>query len=139
MPLFLLLTVAGGLVYLSYQAGQGAQASSTNWPPTTAQQQALQTQISQLVSEVTGKNLSATQQQNLTNLLANAPAQYQATLPAGTTATFGGYQAWVLAGSAAQASVAASQQYTDGQYGDTGDVDPSLTPQSQNPYLNQGS
>jgi hypothetical protein len=115
MPILLLLTLGAGLVYAAYSAGQGA--VSTNWPPTTAQQQALQTQISQLVTEVTGNQLSAQQQQNLTNLLANAPTQYQATLPVGTAATFAGYQAWVLAGSAAQAASVANQQYNNGQQG----------------------
>lgn len=109
----ILLSFAGSmLAYFAFLSASSSAASAqaaaaTNWPPTQAQQQALQVQITQLVAEV-GRPLTAAEQTNLSNLLANAPAQYQATLPAGTTPTVAGYQAWVLAGSASQASAAAS-------------------------------
>jgi len=54
--------------------------------------------------------LSAGEQSNLSALLSVAPQQYAASLPVGSTPTVAGYQAWVLAGSAAQA--AASVQPT---------------------------
>lgn len=103
----LLLSFAGSLLaYFAFLAASSSAASAqaasaTNWPPTTAQQQALQAQIGQLVSEVTGQPLTSHQQANLSAVLANAPSQYQTTLPAGTTPTVAGYQAWVLAGTAA--------------------------------------
>jgi len=99
----------------SSSAASAQAAAATNWPPTVAQQQALQVQISQLVDEVTGQPLTAQEQANLQMLLANAPAQYQAGLPTGMSPTMAGYQAWVLAGSAAQ--VAASSQMPATQYG----------------------
>jgi hypothetical protein len=109
----LLFSFAGSLLAFfavlaaNASAASAQAAAATNWPPTQAQQQALQVQISDLVSEV-GQPLTADEQTNLQALLANAPSQYQATLPAGTPATFAGYSAWVLAGSASQASAQAS-------------------------------
>lgn len=111
----LLLSFAGSvLAYFAFLSASSSAASAqaaaaTNWPPTTAQQQALQVQISQLVDEVTGQSLTSQEQSNLQLLLANAPAQYQAGLPAGTPPTMAGYQAWVLAGSAAQVAASAQQ------------------------------
>ena len=106
----LLLSFAGSaLAYFAFMAAASSAASAqsaaaSNWPPTAAQQQALQVQISQLVLEVTHTALTAQEQSDLQALLANAPAQYQAGLPAGTSPTIAGYSAWVLAGSAAQAA-----------------------------------
>jgi len=110
----LFLSFAGSmLAYFAFlsassSAASAQAASATNWPPTAAQQQALQAQISQLVAEVTGRALTAQQQANLTQLLAVAPSQYQATLPSGAQPTTGGYTAWVLSGSAAQAAAQAT-------------------------------
>jgi len=125
----LLLSFAGSmLAYFAFMsatssAASAQAASATNWPPTQAQQQALQVQISQLTAEVTGQPLTAREQSNLTALLANAPAQYLAGL-GGSQPTFAGYSAWVLAGSAA--AVASSAQSVN--------LQPSLTPQTSNPY-----
>lgn len=111
----LLLSFAGSvLAYWAFlsassSAASAQAASATNWPPTAAQQQALQTQIQQLVQEVTGRPLNAQQTTNLAQLLAAAPTQYQATLPTGAQATTAGYTAWVLSGSAAHAAAQATQ------------------------------
>lgn len=128
----LLLSFAGSaLAYFAFlsassSAASAQAASATNWPPTAAQQQALQVQISQLVAQVTQQPLDAEEQANLQAILAAAPAEYQAGL-GGSTPTFAGYSAWVLAGSAANV---AAQQSTVAMGG------PHLTPQSSNPYIN---
>lgn len=114
MQMLLLSFFGSALAYFAFMsaassAAAAQAAAASNWPPTAAQQQALQVQISALVLEVTGRSLTSQQQINLQNLLAAAPAQYQASLPAGASATIAGYQAWVLAGSAAQASSQAQQ------------------------------
>jgi hypothetical protein len=124
----LLLSFAGSmLAYFAFMsasssAASAQAASATNWPPTQAQQQALQVQIAQLVAQVTQQPLTAEEQTNLQAILANAPAEYQASLGSATP-TFAGYSAWVLSGTAANAAstVALNQP---------------LTPQSSNPYLN---
>lgn len=108
----ILLSFAGSmLAYFAFMsaassaASAQAAASVTNWPPTAAQQTALQSQIGQLVAEVTGQPLSQGEASNLSALLSTAPSKYQATLPLGATPTLAGYQAWVLAGSGAAAAV----------------------------------
>jgi hypothetical protein len=109
----LLLSFAGSmLAYFAFlsassSAASAQSAAASNWPPTAAQQQALQVQIAQIVAEVTQQPMTAREQTALANLLANAPAQYQAGLPSGTKPTIAGYSSWVLAGSAAQAAVSA--------------------------------
>jgi hypothetical protein len=113
----LLLSFAGSmLAYFAFLSASSSAASAqaaaaTNWPPTTAQQQALQVQISQLVAEVTQQPLTAQEQSNLSVLIAAAPAQYQATLPTGATPTMAGYQAWIMAGTAANTVAAMPTQY----------------------------
>ena len=109
----LLLSFAGSvLAYFAFlsassSAASAQAASATNWPPTQAQQQALQTQLTQLYVEMTGQQMSATQQQYLSLTLSQAPTQYQATLPQGAQATTGGYIAWVLSGAAAHVAAGA--------------------------------
>jgi len=77
------------------------------WPPSASVQSALQAQIQAQYQQTTGQPMSAALVQQLQQALAGAPAQYQATLPAGTQPTVAGYQAWVLAKSSAALSVAA--------------------------------
>ena len=119
----LLLSFAGSaLAYFAFMSAASSAASAqaaaaSNWPPTTAQQQALQVQISQLVVEVTGQVMTAQEQTNLSALLANAPAQYQAGLPTGAAPTVAGYSSWVLAGSAAQAAASLQTSGTASPYG----------------------
>jgi len=102
------LLAYGAVLSAASSASSAQTATATNWPPTQAQLTALQTQISQLVVEVTGSKLTSQEQYNLSTLLSNAPAQYQATLPQGTTATYAGFAAWVMAGSAAQVAASTS-------------------------------
>ena len=130
----LLLSFAGSmLAYFAFlsassSAASAQAASATNWPPTQAQQQALQVQISQLVAQVTKQPLDAEEQSNLQAILASAPAEYQAGL-GGSTPTFAGYSAWVLAGSAANAAAASNEPMSP--YGGAGvTLNPRLTPQS---------
>jgi hypothetical protein len=109
----LLWSFAGSmLAYFAFLSASSSAASAQvagaqNWPPSQAQQQALQVQISQLIREVTGKALTPLQQLHLTDILAAAPTEYTATLPQGAPPTFAGYQAWVLSGTAGQAAAQA--------------------------------
>jgi hypothetical protein len=116
MPLLLLLTVGSALAYFAMSgssdttttdalpAASVATNVATNWPPTSDQTAALQAQVLALVLAVDGKAaLSATQSQNLSTLLANAPAQYAAALPVGYTPNFADYAAWMLGASASGA------------------------------------
>jgi hypothetical protein len=116
MQMLLLSFFGSALAYFAFMAAASSAASAQaasaqNWPPTTAQQQALQVQIGQLVAEVTGQPLTPQEQQNLSAILTSAPTSYRATLPAGAPATFAGYQAWVLAGTAGQASSGIANPY----------------------------
>jgi hypothetical protein len=132
----LLLSFGGSLLaYFAFMsasssAASAQAASASNWPPTQAQQQALQVQISQLVAQVTQQPLTAQEQTNLQAILANAPATYQASLGSAKP-TVAGYTAWVLAGSAANA-VAST---TPGPYGGASGItlNPPLTPQASQP------
>lgn len=121
----LLLSFAGSmLAYFAFlssasSAASAQAATATNWPPTSAQQLALQQQIGALVAEVTGQPLSTKEQNALQALLASAPQQFQASLPSGAKPTYAGYAAWVLAGSAGTAAASMSPGYPN-VYGASG-------------------
>jgi hypothetical protein len=78
-------------------AATGAPVAGNYWPPTSADQAALSAQLVTYATNAEGTAPSAADVATLNQILAAAPAQYVATLPAGTQPTVTGYQAWIMA------------------------------------------
>jgi len=89
MPLLVLSLLFVGAAYLY--------ASSQSWPPSQEVQAGLAAQMVANYQTATGQPMDAQMQAELALALADAPAHYVAQLPAGTTPTVSGYQAWALA------------------------------------------
>jgi hypothetical protein len=105
MSPLLVITLAGGALYLLTQSSTSSQA----WPPSPGVQQGLVTQLSTYYQSATGNVPGAAEVTQIQAAVNGAPAQYQASLPQGTAPTIAGYQAWVLSkGQAAMQVVSAT-------------------------------
>jgi hypothetical protein len=100
MEMLLFSFLGSMLAYFAFlsaasSAASAQSASATNWPPTAAQQSALEEQIARMVDDLTGSPLTDEERAELRQGIAGAPAAYVATLN-GATPTMAGYQSWVL-------------------------------------------
>jgi len=88
----------GAVVLLGASGTASASATSGgDWPPTAADQAGLASQLTQLATVEMGTPPTADQIAAMNANLAQAPAQYEASLlAAGQTPTVAGYRAWVL-------------------------------------------
>jgi hypothetical protein len=93
-PLLLVGLGVLGLLALTSSASASSSSSASSWPPSVAVQQSLMNQIAASVTGATGQAMSASDLQQLQLLIAQAPANYAASLPAGTQPTTAGYVAW---------------------------------------------
>jgi hypothetical protein len=88
----LLVGTVGGLILYLLVSG----SSSSAWPPSSAVQQALVAQLTQMAQQHSGQPLNVYQTTVLQQQVQAGPAAYQAILPVGTAPTVAGYQQWML-------------------------------------------
>lgn len=84
--------VVGGIGYVVYTAYENA-----SWPPSADVQQGILDQILSANVAMGGQSPTADQSTTLAASIAQLPAMYVASLPAGTSPTIAGYQAYVSA------------------------------------------
>lgn len=84
--------VVGGVGYTVYTAYQ-----NSAWPPSADVQQGVLNQILMANSTMGGQAPTPAQAQALAVSVAQLPAMYTASLPAGTSPSVQGYQAWASA------------------------------------------
>lgn len=94
MTLFLLVGVGLGALLLMQSTASAAPsvASSSDWPPSPAVQQALYNQFASSVSASLGRPLTAQESSAIQNGVAQAPQEYLTAM--GGVGTVAGYQAW---------------------------------------------
>jgi hypothetical protein len=93
----LLLLGLGAVALLALSGTASASTSSSSWPPSASVQAQLTQQIASMYAGVNpGQPMSASDQAELAQLVAQAPAQYVTTLPAGQAPTVAGYQQWAM-------------------------------------------
>jgi hypothetical protein len=81
--------VVGGLGFAAYSYYQGS-----SWPPSASVQQGVLSQVLAANTAMGGTPPTADDSAQLNAAIAQAPATYAATLPAGASPTVAGYQAW---------------------------------------------
>jgi hypothetical protein len=86
------VVVVGGVGYMVYTAYQ-----DSSWPPSASVQQGILDQILSANAAMGGQQPTADQSTTLAASIAQLPAMYVASLPAGTSPTIAGYQAWASA------------------------------------------
>lgn len=96
MPIFFAVLGIGALLGYAVASGKlsSQQATSTglgSWPPTSSFQTGLASQTALYLTNALG---SAAPAVAISQYVDQAPAQYLAQLPSGTTPTIGGYQDW---------------------------------------------
>jgi hypothetical protein len=83
--------VVGGVGYMVYTTSQNA-----SWPPSADIQQGIVNQILSANVSMGGQAPTPAQSAQLAASVAQMPATYAASLPAGTTPTVAGYQTWAM-------------------------------------------
>ena len=84
----------GGYYLVASPTASAASSTATNWPPSVAQQSAIQQQMSAMVQSMLGRPLTSTEQAAVANMVAQAPDEYAAT---GGALTGSAYQQWAQA------------------------------------------